>query len=1267
MIKKFLLLTLALFFIASASFSATIQLPQTGQTKCYDANDIEISCAGTGQDGEVQAGVAWPEPRFSDNGDGTVTDTLTGLIWLKDANCITSQYSSFDTDGIEGDGRVTWQHALDFIAGVNNATYPNCRAGYGDWRLPNINELESLIGSGGNLLILNFMNAPNKEAYWSSTTAANSVDVAYVVDFYGQIQAYTKNYTNTPYEYFRYYVWPVRAGQIGNVDLIFPANIGKTGQMISYSPGDDGDLSRGVEWPNSRFKDNGDGTISDNLTGLVWTRDAKTPGPIACNNGSVKNWQGSLDFITCLNNNSYLGYNDWRLPNKNEMYSLADFSQPVAPLLPFGSPFTNVSAYYWTSTSFYSPNLAWVYGGNLWFYYKSGVNSYFDVWPVRGGQVGGTFKLPDTGQTACYDMNGNVISCEGTGQDGAYIINPMSFTDNGDGTVMDNNTGLMWQKEDDDNTYNWYQATGTYDATYNPSSEDVCGSLNLGGHSDWRLPTKRELMSIVNYGIPYPGPTIEPVFSNTKSSLYWSSTTLAYDPSLAWYVVFDSGFVVSYFKANSYYVRCVRGGQDPPPDLVDNGNGTVTDNRTSLIWQRDEPGYMTWGSALSYCEGLSLGGHSDWRLPNIKELESLTDDTRYLPAIDTNFFPNAYASYYWSSTTNAYYPDYAWSVPFHLGYVVDRGKYGYYYVRCVRGGDVGSSGGDSDTDGLPDDWERQYFGDLVQGPNDDYDHDELTNLQEYQLGTDPTKWDTDGDGVNDGTEVANGTNPLIPDVTLEPNISVDPLSSYFGEFDAGEGCLAEQAITISNTGDIDLSISEIALSNTNDFKLSITGLPCDKPIKAGQNCTLTVSFCPTSGGVKATTLGITSNDPDTPKINVQLSGRRLIPADYITKIYEAGESTQFMKCNENITSEKRIPLIVIHGIHGTGDPNKNGRLDEIEKLDAAKYWSSFAEKFCDDGELRNKYRVYLFSYLSDIFSVKEIAKSLRNSLDAYIVQDKMEDTQFVILAHSMGGLVARSYMKQHSHKIGYYKDRKGGERTTLITLATPHHGTPMACSQSRDALALNADARAPDRNYIFWWGPLNDWYTTLKTGSLFYWWVRLGERVAYNHPNRKDLLWDNFDGVMNVHNTDLNKWLVKELNAGTKYDEKLIVYYGYIDNYGEDYLDIVRQIYTKKTSGGPNILLTRAYDNKNDEHKLLTYSSIMMAYGLSKKKDSPYAKNDGMVPKQSAAFDGHTVARQVECPNHDHADMKFDIDGDKKCVNDKSLFEYVRDDLLNIH
>ena len=100
---------------------------------------------------------------------------------------------------------------------------------------------------------------------------------------------------------------------------------------------------------------------------------------------------------------------------------------------------------------------------------------------------------------------------------------------------------------------------------------------------------------------------------------------------------------------------------------------------------------MTWDSALSHCEGLSLGDHDDWRLPSVKELKSITNNNRYIPSIDTTFFPNAYASGYWSSTTNVYYPAYAWSVYFGYG-SVDYNFYKYinYYVRCVHGGQGGS-------------------------------------------------------------------------------------------------------------------------------------------------------------------------------------------------------------------------------------------------------------------------------------------------------------------------------------------------------------------------------------------------------------------------------------------------------------------------------------------------------------------------------------------------------------------------------------------------
>lgn len=120
--------------------------------------------------------------------------------------------------------------------------------------------------------------------------------------------------------------------------------------------------------------------------------------------------------------------------------------------------------------------------------------------------------------------------------------------------------------------------------------------------------------------------------------------------------------------------------------LTDNGNGTVTDSSTGLVWQQGEPGTKTWDNALTYCEGLSLGGADDWRLPNVKELESLTDDARYNPALDTTYFPNANSSNYWSSTTYASNTLNAWYVNFANGYVYYNDKSNSSYVRCVRGG-----------------------------------------------------------------------------------------------------------------------------------------------------------------------------------------------------------------------------------------------------------------------------------------------------------------------------------------------------------------------------------------------------------------------------------------------------------------------------------------------------------------------------------------------------------------------------------------------------
>ena len=154
------------------------------------------------------------------------------------------------------------------------------------------------------------------------------------------------------------------------------------------------------------------------------------------------------------------------------------------------------------------------------------------------------------------------------------------------------------------------------------------------------------------------------------------------------YVDFSNGYVSFSSKTSSYYVRCVRGGQAGIWSLgYLASSGTVQDLARGLTWQQQNDGTTrTWEAALSYCEGLSLGGYSDWRLPHVRELESITSDTNYYPVINTTYFPNTKKWDYWSSTTSAYSSSYAWFVNFSYGAVNVSSKTESNYVRCVRGG-----------------------------------------------------------------------------------------------------------------------------------------------------------------------------------------------------------------------------------------------------------------------------------------------------------------------------------------------------------------------------------------------------------------------------------------------------------------------------------------------------------------------------------------------------------------------------------------------------
>ena len=136
-------------------------------------------------------------------------------------------------------------------------------------------------------------------------------------------------------------------------------------------------------------------------------------------------------------------------------------------------------------------------------------------------------------------------------------------------------------------------------------------------------------------------------------------------------------------------------------DFRDNGDGTVTDLRSKLVWQQcsapsggtncssGTPATYIWDNALSYCNGLSVGGSTDWRLPNVKELQSIVDVAKASdPTIDVTYFPNTQPGDYWTSTTAASSTIYAWYVRFKIGYWMTSAadKPSGQYVRCVRGG-----------------------------------------------------------------------------------------------------------------------------------------------------------------------------------------------------------------------------------------------------------------------------------------------------------------------------------------------------------------------------------------------------------------------------------------------------------------------------------------------------------------------------------------------------------------------------------------------------
>ena len=254
--------------------------------------------------------------------------------------------------------------------------------------------------------------------------------------------------------------------------------------------------------------------------------------------------------------------------------------------------------------------------------------------------------LPDTGAT----QDGTTTF----GEDNDYTRYAPSFIDNGDGTITDQVTGLMWQKVDNGES-TWDTAVAN------------APSVTAGGYSDWRLPTPREAFSILNHANnPAVNSTFFPNHPSGSAGYWWTSDIFGTDATRVWCTNSGGGLgahpkteTLSAGGSFRFHARYVRGkAPTNGHNYVNNGDGTVTDTDTELMWTQVPSAAMNWTSAIAHAESLTTAGYTDWRLPNIKELQTLVDITLatstsaagVLPCLQRTLFPSATATAYWSST-----------------------------------------------------------------------------------------------------------------------------------------------------------------------------------------------------------------------------------------------------------------------------------------------------------------------------------------------------------------------------------------------------------------------------------------------------------------------------------------------------------------------------------------------------------------------------------------------------------------------------------------
>jgi hypothetical protein len=275
-------------------------IPKTGQNGIYhDSSENDL-----GGDGVIQAGFPLGSRRilaFYDNNDGTITDLASGLMWQKK--------DSFSETFGGLSGQLNWTDAFSYVAGMNSPNYGE----HNDWRIPNIKELSSIINQGTWLpsiyYIFDSMQSAN---YWSSTSLKipNDQVTYYVLFNEGFVQFATPDASTLMY------VKAVRSYLPGAGDQGFP----KTGQTEIFhaaagdDKGDDGSTRSGYPLAENNFNDNGNGTVSQNATGMFWQQSDSATQAFGGYSDKLT-WEGAFSYIAEMNAEAFAGYSDWRMPN----------------------------------------------------------------------------------------------------------------------------------------------------------------------------------------------------------------------------------------------------------------------------------------------------------------------------------------------------------------------------------------------------------------------------------------------------------------------------------------------------------------------------------------------------------------------------------------------------------------------------------------------------------------------------------------------------------------------------------------------------------------------------------------------------------------------------------------------------------------------------------------------------------------------------------------------------------------------------------------